>query len=230
MRVQILDFVDGARAARGLAVIIDVFRAFSLEPYAAAAGARLLPVAEPEHALELKRRHPDWLVAGERNARRLPGFDYGNSPHEITSRPLKGITVVHTTHAGTQGLVNAHGADAVLTGSLVNAAAIVRYARRLAPAVVSIVRMGHKAQVRCIEDDVCAQILSARLLDEPVDEAALIALLPESPAAQKFLDPQATYAPIEDLALCMALDRFDFVLRLMPPDAEGLRFVERIDV
>ena len=117
MRVQILDFVDGARAARGLAVIIDVFRAFSLEPYAAAAGARLLPVAEPEHALELKRRHPDWLVAGERNARRLPGFDYGNSPHEITSRPLKGVTVVHTTHAGTQGLVNAHGADAVLTAA-----------------------------------------------------------------------------------------------------------------
>ena len=230
MQIQILDFVEGARAARGLAVVIDVFRAFSLEPYAAAAGARLLPVAEPERALELKRLHPDWLVAGERNARRLPGFDYGNSPHELTSRPLHGVTVVHTTHAGTQGLVAAEGADNVITGSLVNAAAIVRYARRLAPSVVSIVRMGHKAQVRCVEDDVCAEILAARLCGRAIDEVALLARLPDSPAAQKFLDPQATYAPLEDLALCMAIDRFDFVLRLLPPDAQGLRFIERIDV
>lgn len=230
MRIDVLDFVEGARAARGLAIIIDVFRAFSLEPYAAAAGARLLPVAEPERALELRRLHPDWLVAGERNARRLPGFDYGNSPYEITRRPLTGITVVHTTHAGTQGLVNAADADSVVTGSLVNAAAIVRYARALAPPVVSIVRMGHKAEVRCVEDDVCAEILHARLGNRVIDEAALLARLPDSPAAQKFLDPEATYAPLEDLALCMALDRFDFVLRLLPPDAEGLRFMQRIDV
>ncbi len=229
MRVEVLDFVEGAQAARGLAVVVDVFRAFSLEAYAAHAGARLLPVAEPGDALALRQRHPQWLTSGEREGRRLAGFDYGNSPHDILGAPLAGSTLVHTTHAGTQGLVRALSADEVITGSLVNAAAIVRYARRLRPAVVSIVRMGHQARERCVEDDACAEILEARLTGRRIDEGALLARLPDAPAAAKFLDPAATYAPLEDLALCMALDRFDFVLRLLPPDAEGLRFLERVD-
>ena len=43
---------------------------------------------------------------------------------------VRGRTVVHTTHAGTQGLVHATGADEVLTGSFVNVSAIARYIRR----------------------------------------------------------------------------------------------------
>ena len=31
MEIQILELIEGARAARGLTVIIDVFRAFTLE-------------------------------------------------------------------------------------------------------------------------------------------------------------------------------------------------------
>ena len=123
----------------------------------------------------------------------------------------------------------AHAADEVLTGSLVNAGAIVRYVAARAPRVVTIVRMGHRARERCVEDDVCAQILAARLAGSRIDEAALLAQLPLSPAAAKFLDPQATWAPFEDLALCMALVRFDFALRLAGPDTDGLRFLERVD-
>jgi len=39
-RIEILHLIDGARSARGLAVIIDVFRAFSLECTLIALGAR----------------------------------------------------------------------------------------------------------------------------------------------------------------------------------------------
>ena len=39
MKVEILEFVEGARRARGITVIIDVFRAFSVACYAADAGA-----------------------------------------------------------------------------------------------------------------------------------------------------------------------------------------------
>lgn len=237
MRVEVLDFVAGARAATGLAIVIDVFRAFSLACYAAARGARVLPVAAIETALELRRRHPDWLLAGERHAKQLPGFDFGNSPTHIEAADLAGRTLVHTTHAGTQGLVNAYGADEVLTGSLVNAAALVRYARRRAPAGVSLVRMGYEAAARCAEDDLCADLLYARLADDtpwdgpalPRDAAEVRARLRDAPAARKFFDPAATWAPAGDFDRCTALDRFDFVLRLAPPDAEGLRFLERVD-
>ena len=39
MKVEILEFVEGARHAQGVTVIIDVFRAFSVACYVADAGA-----------------------------------------------------------------------------------------------------------------------------------------------------------------------------------------------
>ena len=125
MNVRIVDFVAGAQSATGIAVVIDVFRAFSVAAHAMARGAKtVVPIAEVQTARELKLANPEWLLVGERHARRLPGFDFGNSPTEVTAWPLEGKILIHTTHAGTQGLVNASGAEEVITGALVNAAAI----------------------------------------------------------------------------------------------------------
>jgi 2-phosphosulfolactate phosphatase len=215
IRVDCLDFVAGARAARGLAVVIDVFRAFSVACYAIAAGAqRIHPVAALEDARALRQAHPDWLAIGERHARRLEGFDFGNSPAEICAADLAGRTLLHTTHAGTQGLLAATGADVVITGSLVNAAAICRFVAARRPAVVSLVRMGHEARERCAEDDLCAALISARLAGRAFDTAGIAGTLRQAPSAQKFFDPAADWAPQADFDLCTRLDRFDFVLRL----------------
>jgi 2-phosphosulfolactate phosphatase len=228
VRVEVHDFVAGSRAATGLAIVIDVFRAFSMACYAVDGGARVIPVGAVEDALALRARHPDWLLAGERHARQLPGFDFGNSPTQIAAADLRGRTLVHTTHAGTQGLTNAVNADEVLTGSLVNAAALVRHARSQRPDVVSIVRTGHEARERCAEDDLCAEILVARLAGRECDVAGVRERLRHAPAAAKFFDPAATWAPERDFELCTDVDRFDFVLRLGAPDAEGLRALERV--
>ncbi len=229
MRVEILDFVAGAREARGSVVVIDVFRAFTTACYASAAGARVVPVADIEVARALGARHSDWLLAGERQGRDLPGFHFGNSPARIAAAPLAGRTLVHTTHAGTQGVTQADVADEVLTGSLVNAAAIVRYLRRQTPAVVSIVRMGHEARERSVEDDLCAELLATRLAGRDYDTSELAARLRAAPAAAKFFDPAASWAPEADFALCASVDRFDFVLRLAAADAEGVRALQRLD-
>jgi len=219
LQVECLDFVAGARAARGLAVIIDVFRAFSVACYATAGGARRIhPVAAIEDALALKAQHPDWLSIGERHARRLEGFDFGNSPTDIAAAALEGRTLVHTTHAGTQGLTAATGADEVLTGSLVNAGAICRYITARNPAQVSIVRMGQDARERCAEDDLCAELLVARLAGRGFDTSRVRERLAGAPSAQKFFDPAAHWAPRTDFDLCTDVDRFDFVLRLAGRD------------
>lgn len=218
-RIERLDFVAGAREARGLAVVIDVFRAFSVACYATAGGARRIhPVAELDEALALKAMHPDWLFIGERHARKIEGFDLGNSPTEVQAADVAGRVLVHTTHAGTQGLRAAIGADEVITGSLVNAGAICRYIETRRPAVVSLVRMGHEARERCVEDDLCADLIAARLEGTPFDLAGIPATLAGAPAARKFFDPAATWAPRTDLDLCGAVDRFDFVLRLEDRD------------
>jgi len=228
MQIEMLDFVAGARAARGVAVIIDVFRAFSVACYAVAQGAaRIIPVAAAEDALQLKRADPRVITIGERHGRKLEGFDCGNSPTELAGHDLRGRTVAHTTHAGTQGLVNALAADVVLTGSLVNAAAICRYIAALAPATVSLVRMGVAAQARSEADDVCAVLLAARLSGRSFDEGSIVPRLRRSPEAHKFFDPMADWAPEGDFDLCAALDRFDFVLRLAE-GAEGRRALIRV--
>lgn len=209
------DFVVGAQAARGLVVVIDVFRAFSVAAYAFAQGARtIIPVAAIDDARALKLRYPDALLIGERHARPLPGFDCGNSPTELVRLDLQGRTLIHTTHAGTQGLANATQADEVITGALVNAGAIVRYIRSRKPQCVTLVRMGQDARERCDEDDLCAQILLQRLQGEHPDVSQVRERLRGAASAQKFFDPACDWAPERDFELCTQVDAFDFVLRL----------------
>jgi 2-phosphosulfolactate phosphatase len=215
IHVRIADFVAGARDARGIVVVIDVFRAFSLAAHAMARGAsRMLPVAEIESALELKRRYPDAILLGERFAKPLPGFDGGNSPTDLERFDVRGRTLIHTTHAGTQGLMAAGQADEVITGALVNAAAIVRYLRFRQPSLVTLVRMGQHAIERCLEDDACADLIARRLAGESPDVNAIRDQLRGAPSAQKFFDPTCDWAPARDFDLCTQFDAFDFVLRL----------------
>ncbi len=215
MQIEVMDFVAGAKQARGVAVIIDVFRAFSVACYAYARGAkRIIPMSGIDESLALKRAHPEYIAIGEREGRKVEGFDFGNSPTDISQADVRGKTIVHTTSAGTQGLTNASGADVVLTGSLVNAAAICEYISRLAPERVSIVRMGLAATERCAEDDLCAEILRARLSGNDYDTSIVRERLRTAPAAKKFFDPEATWAPEGDFDLCTDVDRFGFVLRL----------------
>jgi len=206
-----------------------VFRACSVVAHALAAGAaRVIPVEQVEAARALKAEHPDWLLVGERHARRLPGFDCGNSPTEVLAAgPLVGRTLIHTTHAGTQGLsAAARSADAVLTGAFVNAAATVRRVHALGAREVSIVAMGHEAREHCIEDDLCRQLLLARLLRRPFDLGSIAPTLRMAPAAVKFFDPAADWAPEGDFALCSAVDVVDFAVQLRR-QPEGFEALER---
>jgi 2-phosphosulfolactate phosphatase len=220
--VRIADFVAGAQGARGLTVVIDVFRAFSLAAHAFARGVRtIVPVADVEYARELKRLNPDWLLIGERHARPLPGFDSGNSPADLERFDLRGRTLIHTTHSGTQGLTAASGADEVITGALVNAGAIVRYIQSRAPAVVTLVRMGKEAQHRCEEDDLCAELLQRRLAGEAPPVADVPQRLRGADSAAMFFDPACDWAPERDFELCTQVDACDFVLRLERSEAPG---------
>ena len=213
--IRCVDFVSGAREARGLVVVIDVFRAFSLAAHAFARGvARIWPVADIEVARDLKHRHPHAILLGERFAKPLSGFDGGNSPAHLESIDVAGRTIIHTTHAGTQGLVAATNADEVITGALVNAAAIVEYVQQRPSREVTLVRMGQHATERCVEDDVCAELIVRRLEGGLVDLPNLFDRLRSAPSAAKFFDPACDWAPERDFELCTRFDAFDFVLQL----------------
>jgi 2-phosphosulfolactate phosphatase len=215
MQIKVTDFISGAAEAQGLVVVIDVFRAFSLAAHAFARGAaRIIPVGALEDAFRLKASLPDALLIGERYARPVPGADCGNSPTQLETFDLSGRTLIHTTHAGTQGLKAAIHADEVVTGALINADAIVRYIRHRTPALVTLVRMGQHASERCAEDDLCAELLAGRLRGESPDVSDVADRLRHAASAAKFFDPVCDWAPEADFAFCTQVDRYDFILRL----------------
>ena len=178
MKINILEFAEGARKAKGLTVIIDVFRAFSVGCYAYDAGAAaIIATGTVDEAFVQKAKYRNSVLVGERDERKIEGFDFGNSPTEILMADLKGMTVIHTTTAGTNGLINAEKADIVLTGSLVNAGAVVRYIKSVDPGEVTLVAMGYRGEESAEEDLLCAEIIANRLTDVNDDFSEKISAL-----------------------------------------------------
>lgn len=226
MEICILQGVEGARAATGLTVIIDVFRAFSVEAYLFAMGAtRIFPIGDEAVAYRLKAEDPTVILAGERHGKILPDFDTGNAPSELAALPVAGRQVVHTTSAGTQGIANAVNATEILGASLVNARATAEYIRRRDPETVSLVCMGWMGTEETEEDTLCARYIRALLTGEVLDMPAEIEHLKITSGA-KFFDPaQQDVFPEADFAMCTDLDRFDFAMRLHA-DPDGVNYME----
>ena len=217
MRIRIFENISGSREASGLTVIIDVFRAFSLEPYLFARGAgKIFAVGAEETARRLKEEHPEIVLVGERKGVKLPGFDYGNSPTQTAEAALAGRTVVHTTSAGTQGIVNAVHASEILAASLVTAKATASYIRAKQPEEVSLVAMGLNGKYPSPEDDLCARYIRSLLLEEenfPMGQE--LAALRQTEQGRKFFLPEnAEVFPQGDYGYCTDVDRFDFTLRV----------------
>ena len=85
-----------------------MFRAFTVETYLMNNGAdKIIPTDDIKKELEYKKLDPNIVLIGERHGVKLPGFDFGNFPSQIENISFKGKTIVHTTSAGTKGIVNA---------------------------------------------------------------------------------------------------------------------------
>lgn len=230
MNVDVLQLTKGARQARGLAVIIDVFRAFSTACYVVANGAtRIIPVSSAKKAYELKRKHPSFLLLGEDEGQKLKDFDYGNSPTEVETVDFTGRTVVHRSSAGTQGIVNAQHADEIITGSFCNVNAIINYIRSNNFAQVSLVCMGQATAIPAAEDTLCADYIKTVLEGGTPNFEEIRAYLRNYESARKFFDPAKEWAPERDFELCLDAGRFDFVLRLQTDD-DGYQSLRKIDL
>ena len=210
MEIRILELIEGAKKAEGLTVIIDVFRAFSLECYLYARGASaVFPAGSVEEARHMKQVHPEYLLIGERRGRRCEGFDYGNSPSQTRNADLSGKKIVHTTSAGTQGIVNAVHAEEIRQ-----------------PETVSLVAMGNGGERTAREDVICARYIKCLLEGRPclIDEE--IRSL-KTAGGEHFFNPhtQEIY-PQEDFWLCTKHDIFPFVLRVEKRDDGSLESVK----
>lgn len=229
MNIEILQLLDGAKKAQGLTVIIDVFRAFSTACYAFGGGIKcIFPVGDLDVAYQMKQKNPDYILVGERNEQKPEGFDFGNSPSQLLKGELAGKTMVHTTSSGTQGIANAINATEIITGSFVNAGAIINYIRKQKPAEVSLVCMGYSCQYPTDEDTLLAVYIKNELEGKPNDFDAMVEKIRIGDGARFFAPEKQEWAPAEDFDLCLSLNRFDFVLKV--EQENGVNYLRKISL
>lgn len=227
MEIEILHLIDGAKRACGITVIIDVFRAYSVQCYAFGAGIkRIYPVADLDVAYKIKSEHKDFLLCGEREGKKQEGCDFGNSPFEILKSDVQGRTLIHTTSAGTQGIENAMNADVILGGALCNAATTAKYILSQNPAHVSLVCMGLACRRKTAEDTLCAEYIKALLTGEDFDKTEAVATMRALDGSRFFVEADQGFAPSEDFYLCTEFDKFDFILPVKK-DENGTNFIEK---
>ncbi len=226
MNIEIYHLIEGAKQAEGLTVIIDVFRAFSMECWLYALGAaEVRPAGSIEETFAWKERDSSCILVGERHGRKIDGCDLGNSPSSVDPGLIRGRRVIHTTSAGTQGVVSAVHADEIITGSFVNAKAIADYILKAAPAKVSLVCMGKEGLEPAEEDELCAVYLKSLLTGEamPDIDDRLKAL--RTGGGRHFFDPALQEVfPEKDFWMCIDRDRFDFILRI---EKDKLGFISK---
>ncbi|MCI8975597.1 MAG: 2-phosphosulfolactate phosphatase [Lachnospiraceae bacterium] len=216
IKINTYHLIEGAKKATGLTVIIDVFRAFSLECYLYNMGVSLIrPVGTIEEAFAFKKANPNYVLIGERKGRKCEGFDFGNSPSETAKHDLRGKTVIHTTSAGTQGIINAKEADEIITGSLVNAKAVARYIMENQPKEVSLVCMGNGGIAPAKEDELCAEYIRSILEGaELPDMDERVKRLRYEGGAHFFDRQNQDVFPEPDFWMCIEYNKFDFVLKI----------------
>jgi len=167
-----------------------------------------------EEAFELKKILKDVVMLGERNERKVPGFDFGNSPTHIMNQDFNEKTIIMTTSSGTRGIANATLADEIITGSFVNAEAIISYIRQRNPAELSLVCMGYEGRYPTQEDTFLAEYVRDRLQNKETDFEKMKQILRTGDGA-RLLDPaNDEWSPASDFELCLDRDRFNFVLKI----------------
>ena len=207
-----------AAQARGAVVVVDVLRAFTTAAYAFAAGASVIWLVDGvDEALALKAARPDLLAMGENGGRRIDGFDFANSPWEVSQADLVGYELVQRTSAGTRGVVAAAGAERRWCASLVCATATARAVTAAGLGDPDYVITGQRSAEQQGEDD----LLTAQLIErvrggEPIDAEATARAVAGSHEAEVTLALGADHVDPRDVELAVRVDAFDFAMEARP--------------
>jgi len=152
-------------------IIIDVFRCSSTIITALQNGAKgVIPVKTVKEAVTLHNKHPEWLLAGERRAKRLRNFHLGNSPLEFKRELVEGKYIILTTTDGTRAIQESKGAENILIGALINVRAVSELALKIAKAEgkdITLVASGVRGRIS-LEDFLCAGKIAELMYDSNV--------------------------------------------------------------
>lgn len=226
MSIRILQSYQ-AKDARGLVVVVDVLRAFTTVCYIAKNGARkIIAVFSLKKSRALKKKNSKLILIGERKGIKPKDFDFGNSPAEIESKDFSNKTIVFSTTRGTRAIYKTVNAEEIITGSFVNAKAVVNYIKKKKPKVLSFVvtesSKGENEDLECV--NYIKSILTKRIFDFQKVRSRLI----KSSRSEGFLKNSMTKYSKRDFYLSLELDRFNFVLKVERDKKNNLAFLKKI--
>jgi 2-phosphosulfolactate phosphatase len=200
--------IEGARNARGVVVVIDVLRSFTVSAYALAGGAReCLLVPTVDEALRLARRIPDAIVCAEENALPIPGIAISNSPTQVKDAQVQGKTLIQRSSAGTPVIQAVTSGDGMFAGSLVVASATAQACMSRRPSTITLV-----ASADFPEDHACALYIEAVLRGASIKLDPLLQALRSSERYRKVMAGEWPGFPPTDIELSLEVDRFDFTM------------------
>ena len=145
-----------------IVVIIDVLRATSAICTAFHHGVKMIiPVATIEEARTYREK--GYLIAAERNAEMIEGFDLGNSPFNYIGDQIKGKIVALTTTNGTQAIEAAKKSYKVVIGSFLNLDILSEWLTEQEKDII-LLCAGWKEKFN-LEDTLCAGALAQNIVN-----------------------------------------------------------------
>ena len=163
-------------------IVIDVLRCCSTIVTALANAADgVIPTKTVREARVLHKKHPEFLLVGERKGIKPKGFDFGNSPLEFSSNSMKNKHVILTTSNGTKAICSSANARWVLIGAFLNAEAVAKTAFEIAEKATAGISFVLSGTHGCfsLEDFICAGAIVENLPANGIEcsDAVLAALL-----------------------------------------------------
>jgi len=151
-------------------VIIDVLRSCTSMAYALLNGAeKIIPAATVEAATKLMSSldKASTLLCGEREGKKVSGFDLGNSPLEYTREAVAGKTLVFASTNGTKLMSRGIKAEEQLVCSFVNVGQVIARLRSqgMEPVILCSGTNGRFS----MEDTVCAGMVAHGLMKDSAD-------------------------------------------------------------
>jgi len=205
--------LNDCHMANGVVVVIDVVRAFTCAAFVLGDGAkRDYLVGSIEQALELKGRIPNSIVMGEVEGIKVPEFDFGNSPFQLSQASFQDKVVIQRTTSGTQGVIRSRQAERIFAASFPVANATAQAIIALNPAEVTFICTGIRPDGRGDEDVALADYLTQLLKGNHPDPQPYLDRVKNSIVAGLFSNPEDPNFPSADIPLTMDVDRFDFAM------------------
>lgn len=201
MKIDIVRGHNPPENLQGCTVVIDVIRAFTTACFAFRNKVPLIhAVATAEEAFILKQQHPEALLAGEIDALPIPGFDFGNSPWEISTAKLAGRELIMRTTNGIAATINARHSRQVLVAGLVNAQVTAAWIQAHKFERIVLVASHPSGD----EDVACAEYMRGLLGGAGISLEEAIHRTRHSLAAEKFIEERHPNLHIQDVDLAAA--------------------------